>query len=1398
MVATRRGARTGLSEEPGMDDSSLSLRKKPLRRATAAKTAQPASKPRATRSKKADTEQEDAPLEVKAAVEEAGEPEPITTRATRSRRAETVEPEPEPSKPAQTTKSAAQPKRTTRTRAAKPTDTAPAAAKASTATSSKPALAARPARQTRAKTPAAQAPLSPKKITQVSKVRTRTTRAIPDEKLKVTPATRAASATHTTRTTRKRTVSDENAKLPELMPVQPVEQEVEAEEKVKVPKKAASPAKLATVKQDEDEEDEESRSSTKDTTPAASSAPEFAQSTAYAEDDLDTAGQSEEENNMEEEQKASDDELCGPKTPMRRSKKAESRYHSSAQKTVKRSDPDIPLHTPPKRYGANGATRPTPQTQKPHLQPAVPETATRPMTVGRAASRPFVFRKLEKEATPTPKDSPATVAEENPDQGTEAEYSEEEAEVGSVTHSEGSRHGDAADVETQDVENDEYDEDVEAVAVDPDETIVMDEEDECDGDETEMIDSPTVEPPVASYECEANTVDIDSPVAEPPVASYDPDDSMLDIDSPTVEPPVASYESDEDGSVIMHPVNDDSEMASDDEDASHIDATMFGLQTPKPQTIPWHNLREQTTRIPVDFDMHFANVRSPTHVEGDFNNDPVGDLQDMQLGKVDDTFSFDNEVDGMDQEPNMTLNDFIDVSALAEPTMQLDAVFWAQDEEVEPVHAGEDTEDTVIITRDEPLEPNDVPFEIEPQQADSDFIPLHPSPARAIREALKQLSPLRNPEKQIEAAHQPSDDAVEDIEDDSVPHYALPTLSSRRKSMSAIGNQTPARSASRPRTSDGASIARISQPFDQPWWSRSRRPSAVESAGTETPMRGRGASATTQTPTAGARAAPTLSTPNMAAMSDQRFPGRSDRFGDHARTVAAPSRFRSPARSPAKHPATIQKLPSGQLQRSPMRTPVMSRMTSKSAATPASARSPQRSMDSRANTESASLRSRTPTSTATQRPAKVRLPSSQESTVAVTPGSEAKEHATPQECYPRRSARQAYNEHASTVAAPARFRTPIQGKPKRPATAQRLASQETTHPSTPPLQMTPGAMPRESDSQRTPQVVASPIRAQPAVTPQERFPRLPAKRAYEEHATTVAAPSRFRSPAHASPKRPATSQKPVNLRKVALQSSFPSGSHTPVKTPLKPAAMTPSQVPMTPHPGAPLRGVVALVEVFTLDGSSASAPFISLLQRLGARTTKSWSERVTHVIFKDGSPTTLQRVRINNKEVSETGKGFMIHCVNSRWVSDCDDSGSRVDESNDAYAVDVTEVPRGGGRRRKSMEPSALINIGGNVVRDRKSSGGYGRNSIGRSAMKPNASGSRYSDEVPFTPGAKFHDLENDMDFDDDESEISTPDYLGAPDKLVQMTAPINRVRKLEVKKDEGKNRRLTFFNGGA
>ncbi|KAI4746757.1 hypothetical protein E4T50_02906 [Aureobasidium sp. EXF-12298] len=272
---------------------------------------------------------------------------------------------------------------------------------------------------------------------------------------------------------------------------------------------------------------------------------------------------------------------------------------------------------------------------------------------------------------------------------------------------------------------------------------------------------------------------------------------------------------------------------------------------------------------------------------------------------------------------------------------------------------------------------------------------------------------------------------------------------------------------------------------------------------------------------------------------------------------------------------------------------------------------------------------------------------------------------------------------------------------------------------------------------------------------------------------------------------------------------------TPMKTPLKAAGLaTPAVYPMTPHPLQPLKSVTALVEVFTLDGSSASGPFIALLQGLGARTTKSWSDRVTHVIFKDGSPTTLQRVRLNNKDPN----GKKIFCVNSRWVTDCERSGTRIDEQADIYTVDLDEVPRGGRRRRKSMEPAALRNVDGNIVNSNTSSANSSANrkSVGsrqsinlalanKSLARVSLASSFWGDDSPVkkTPGRKqardsWDDDEEMADafFDEPTAkfEVPTLGMKGAGLEAGQMTAPVDRVKKLRVRDED--NRRLTFMGG--
>lgn len=141
-----------------------------------------------------------------------------------------------------------------------------------------------------------------------------------------------------------------------------------------------------------------------------------------------------------------------------------------------------------------------------------------------------------------------------------------------------------------------------------------------------------------------------------------------------------------------------------------------------------------------------------------------------------------------------------------------------------------------------------------------------------------------------------------------------------------------------------------------------------------------------------------------------------------------------------------------------------------------------------------------------------------------------------------------------------------------------------------------------------------------------------------------------------------------------------------------------------------LQGVVVYTDVHTAEGADASGIFVELLEKMGARCVKSWNWNprasmsgtvvddveiesrnskigITHVVYKDGGVKTLEKVRQANG---------LVKCVGVAWVLDCEREGRQLNE--DDYAVDVTNVPRGGNKRRKSMEPRRLSNVKGKLV----------------------------------------------------------------------------------------------------
>ncbi|KAJ5327248.1 hypothetical protein MYU51_017725 [Penicillium brevicompactum] len=225
-----------------------------------------------------------------------------------------------------------------------------------------------------------------------------------------------------------------------------------------------------------------------------------------------------------------------------------------------------------------------------------------------------------------------------------------------------------------------------------------------------------------------------------------------------------------------------------------------------------------------------------------------------------------------------------------------------------------------------------------------------------------------------------------------------------------------------------------------------------------------------------------------------------------------------------------------------------------------------------------------------------------------------------------------------------------------------------------------------------------------------------------------------------------------------------------------------------------LHGAVVHVDVHTTEGEDASGIFVELLQQMGARCVKSWSWNpgsslspvdgadpkdsrvgITHVVYKDGGLRTLEKVK---------KAAGLVKCVGVGWVLDCERESQWLDET--PYAVDSSIIPRGGAKRRKSMEPRALSNINGTLVRisgsptpsasGRRSGAGQGAVDGFRKITPPThqqevpstpprqSSATDY--QYPATPGYNFANL------DAIGMSPATPGFLGNRSKLVQQSCP--------------------------
>ncbi|KAJ5731357.1 uncharacterized protein N7483_005865 [Penicillium malachiteum] len=277
-----------------------------------------------------------------------------------------------------------------------------------------------------------------------------------------------------------------------------------------------------------------------------------------------------------------------------------------------------------------------------------------------------------------------------------------------------------------------------------------------------------------------------------------------------------------------------------------------------------------------------------------------------------------------------------------------------------------------------------------------------------------------------------------------------------------------------------------------------------------------------------------------------------------------------------------------------------------------------------------------------------------------------------------------------------------------------------------------------------------------------------------------------------SPRSPS----PKRRRSAARLSSVRMTSMPPPKSPA--VASSPGKTPRrNPSPKKQaLRGAVVYVDVHTTEGEDASGIFIELLQQMGARCFKSWSWNprasmspvdgvdpahtigkvgITHVVYKDGGLRTLEKVK------SAAG---LVKCVGVGWVLDCERENKWLDEA--PYVIDSSIIPRGGAKRRKSMEPRALSNINGTLKRiaepstpsasgrrcgaDRNAIEGFRKitppTPLGASPSTPRGQTSTDRYQIPQTPGYNFANL------DAIGMSPATPYFLSNRTQLVQQSCP--------------------------
>ncbi|KAL2199046.1 hypothetical protein P885DRAFT_67114 [Corynascus similis CBS 632.67] len=227
---------------------------------------------------------------------------------------------------------------------------------------------------------------------------------------------------------------------------------------------------------------------------------------------------------------------------------------------------------------------------------------------------------------------------------------------------------------------------------------------------------------------------------------------------------------------------------------------------------------------------------------------------------------------------------------------------------------------------------------------------------------------------------------------------------------------------------------------------------------------------------------------------------------------------------------------------------------------------------------------------------------------------------------------------------------------------------------------------------------------------------------------------------------------------------------------------TPARTPRRDLNPALLQGAVVFVDVHTSEGADASSIFVELLTQMGARCVKTWSWNpnhssesgadsrvgITHVVYKDGGKRTLEKVRES---------GGLVQCVGVSWVLDCERENQWLDEA--PYYIDTSLVPRGGARRRKSMEPRSIANLNGVLVPQPL------RNSHGSQTVPNTPANNRRTSTLWVRSPEKIPDEDEDQDGsdDDDDDDDDYENYDNGPGKNAQW-APLTPVPKTPAPED--------------